>query len=133
MTGTELRWFVRLVAAWLVIASRSAIADTWQGHVATLQDARIACPDIDSDACLPYLAQAVAVADTLTDQAKYDSTRDVFEIPGGGGSIWICDPSVLSEQFNGESLLHLALAANLTIPYWDHALFISALHLCRAR
>ena len=38
--------FVRLVAAWLLgIASQSAMADTWQGNLATLQDAQSACRD----------------------------------------------------------------------------------------
>jgi Rap1a immunity proteins len=83
-----LRWFVCFVPTWLLLTtSQSAIADAWQGHRATLQDARIACRDIGSDSCLPYLAQAVALGDTLSDQANYDPKRDKFESLGGGGSV----------------------------------------------
>jgi len=129
----KLRWFVRLVAAWsLGIASQSAIADAWKGHFATVQDARIACRDINSDSCLPYLAQAVAVADIFSDQARL-GRGGVDEIPGGGISIWVCDPDVLGKDLNGENLLHLALASNFDPPYWDHALFLTVLHLCRRR
>ncbi len=110
------------------------MADTWDGHLATLKDAKIACQDIDSESCLPYLAQAVAVADTLYAQADYDSKRDELKIPGGDGYIWVCHPSVLS-QLNGEDLLHLALATEPSDGegpfYWDEALFTSAINLCR--
>jgi len=130
MTG--LRWVGWLVAAWLLGAvSSTAMADTWRGHLTTLQDARIACRNIDSDSCIPFLAQAVAVADTLFDQAIAVSHQQEFEIPGRNGSIWICGPDVLKE-LNGQSLLHLALAAD-TEGYWDNALFTAALRPCRAR
>ena len=130
------RFLAMLATSGVLVAAVPPMADAyaWRGHLATLQDARIACRDVDSYDCLPYLAQAVAVADTLSDQAKFDLKRpDEFQIPGARSSTWICDTSVY-RQFNGEALLHLALAADFTNEdsvYWDNALFTSALLRCR--
>jgi hypothetical protein len=123
------------LVAFLSITSKSAMAVPWEGHLATLNDAKLACRDIDSGPCLPYMAQAVAIADTLYAQAAYDAKRDKIQIPGGDGSIWACDPSVLN-KLNGENLLHSALATESVNEskafYWDDALFMAALHICRA-
>jgi len=80
------------------------------------------------------MAQAVAVADTLSAQSNYDPKEDKIKIPGRDGNVFTCDPSVLSD-FNGKDLVHLALA---TEPldgykpfYWDEALLASAVKLCR--
>ena len=89
------RFLVMLATSGVLVAAVPSMADAWRGHLATLQDARIACRDIGSDDCLAYLAQAVAVAYTLSDQDNFDLKRpDEFQIPGGGSSTWICDPSV---------------------------------------
>jgi hypothetical protein len=135
MAEIKLQAYLRLIGAGLLcLSGQSAMADTWDGHLATLKDAKIACRDIDSESCLPYLAQAVTMTDTLESQAAYDSNRDIIKIPGRDGSIWTCNPSVWS-RFNGEDLRHLALTtqpseggANF---YWDDALLISALSLCQ--
>jgi hypothetical protein len=58
---------------------------------------------------LPYLAQAVAVADTFHAQAAYDGKHDKIIIPGGDGSIESCDPDILV-RLNGQDLLYSALA-----------------------
>lgn len=109
------------------------MADWWHGHLATLHEARIACRDIDSNSCLPYLAQAVADADTLSAQAKYDQQSDAFQIQGYAGWVPICDASVVRDCFNGDSLPHLALAAPELTIHWDQTLFVSALDLCRGQ
>lgn len=124
------------MAGLLCISSQSAMADTWvgtwDGHLATLEEAKIACQDTSSTSCLPYMAQAVAVADTLQAQANYKNQSEV-QVPGLEGSILTCDPSIV-QQLNGEDLMYLALATEPTDGwpfYWDDALFRAALKSCR--
>src|SRR4051812_18476574 len=104
------RFLVMLATSSVLLATVSSRADSWRGHLTTLQEARIACRDTGSDDCLPYLAQAVAVADTLSAQADFSNSaknNEKFQMPGVNGSTWICDPSAM-RKLNGDSLLHLA-------------------------
>lgn len=128
----KLSWFVRLISAGLLYLSpQPAMADTWTGHLASLRDAKIACRDINSAECLPYLAQAVAVADTLSAQAL--SEQNEISIPGRAGSTLICNTAVL-HFLNGQYLMLVALTADdKTLFYWDDALLASALRSCRLR
>ena len=119
-------------------SSRPAFAQEppWRGHLATLQDAEAACIDWSSDSCLPYLAEAVAVADVFHAQIYYDSKQYAWTMPGSNGSTLVCADIEIAE-LNGQSLLHLALAVDPADLHGDHrwtsALLFSALHLCRAQ
>ncbi len=136
MSGIKFQWLVPIAAIGMVyISPQSAMADTWDGHLATLQDAKAACRDVDAVSCLPYTAQAVAVADTIHAQAVYNANRNDFKIFGRDGSVWICDDSV-SNHLNGEDLTYLALATEPSDGepfYWDDALLIAALNLCHVQ
>ncbi len=118
----------------VITASGPAQAD-WMGHLANLSDAQNACRDIDSNACEPFLAEAVAIADLLHEQSKVAKVggEDKAFLPGGLMSVWACDLSV-HDRLNGQSLLHLALA--LSAPdseslYWTQALRAAALQQCK--
>ncbi len=117
----------------LLLAS-SAMAD-WMGHLARLSDAQIACRDIDSDACQPFLAEAVAIADLLHEQSNIVRVggEDKALMPGYSMSILTCDLSIY-DRLNGQSLLHLALAFSPPDPkslYWTQALRAAALQPCK--
>jgi hypothetical protein len=113
-----------------------AHASSWNGHLAMLSDAKGACSDIDSDSCLPYLSEAVAIADTLHTQASYDAKKREVHIPGGDGSILTCGSNFF-KRLNGQDLAQSALAMEPsdnteTSPYWSDALFKAAVNMCQA-
>ncbi len=65
----------------VITAAGPAQAD-WLGHLARLSDAQNACRDIDSKACEPFLAEAVAIADLLHEQSNTRATyRRLVGIP----------------------------------------------------
>lgn len=106
----------------------------WKGHSATLSDAQNACRDIDSAACEPYLAEAVAIADLLNEQAKIErfGGEEQILLPGATMSQWTCDLS--HGRLNGQSLLHIALASqplDAKGRYWTQALHAAALQQCK--
>jgi hypothetical protein len=45
-------------------------AAEWKGHLSTLLDAQVACTNVHSLECEPFLAEAVAVADILHEIAQ---------------------------------------------------------------
>ncbi len=107
----------------------------WRGHLARLFDAEEACRDIDSQACEPYLAAAVAIADLLYEQAKPDRARaeEIFLLPGGAMSVWECGLEPF-KRLNGRSLTYMAIALSAPEPknlYWTQALLGAALKDCK--
>ena len=105
----------------------------WTGHAATLDEAQLACHDIDSSACLPFLAEAVAVGDILTTQAgvRNGGDKQGIQLPGPNGSNVKCSERFRLPDLNGITLTHLALTRNPHINfYWSNALFVAALDLC---
>lgn len=115
----------------LLLVAAPAFAQ-WLGHSSKLGAAQIACRSLDSAACLPYLAEAVAVADTLKTQAKV--SRDVLELPGPNGVVVRCSERFSLTDLNGETLAHMALTRDQKLnSYWSNALFVAALDLCRNR
>jgi hypothetical protein len=115
----------------------AAAGAPWMGHLARLQDAQVACRDVDSAACLPYLAEAVAIATLLTDQAypmkDHGRRTDDFAVTFYAGSRWRCSRRWV-EGLNGESLLHRALAivsdGSVETFYWSKALQVAAQQGC---
>jgi len=115
----------------LPIQSESA---QWAGHTATLSDARIACSDLESMVCLPYMAAAVAVSDLLSYQAKVvENTPDTaaVEIVFYMGDRKTCSVKWL-RSLNGAMLLKTALSLPDTTQahYWTEALRQAATSLC---
>jgi hypothetical protein len=92
---------------------------------------------MDSSTCVPYLAEAVAVADTLTAQTSVGSgneTQAIFRLLGPDGISVTCGPGFKLEELNGETLTHLALARDPSVNfYWSNALFVAALEFCRTK
>jgi hypothetical protein len=119
------------------LASGAANAGPWMGHLARLQDAQAACRNLDSAACLPYLAEAVAIASLLEDQAypikDHGKFTDDFAVPFYAGSRRRCPRSWVA-GLNGESLLHQALAiesdGSVESFYWSKALLAAAQQGC---
>jgi hypothetical protein len=106
----------------------------WAGHLTKLSVAQLACQTIDSSACLPFLAEAVAVADTLTTQAsvRTGNDKDIIQLPGADGSSARCSERFTLRELNGVILTHLALIRDPHLNfYWSNALFVAALGLCR--
>jgi hypothetical protein len=68
MTPTR-RQYAILGCSFLLTAA-PAFGQEWNGHLAKLSDAQLACENIHSSSCLPFLGEAVAVADTLSTQAR---------------------------------------------------------------
>jgi hypothetical protein len=61
---TMIRGLVVLCA--LACTSATAVElPRWKGHLTTLLDAQVACTDMLSPECEPFLAEAVAVADVF--------------------------------------------------------------------
>jgi hypothetical protein len=114
------------------------LADEWRGHGATLKDAQIACRDIDSKSCEPYAAEAVAVVDVLSAQAKPLTSKDrplEFSVVFHTGHEEHCSAQWL-RSLSGQSLLHTALGLDRDAgpsPFlWSEALLRAARLLCHA-
>jgi hypothetical protein len=103
----------------------------WMGHLAQVKQARLACRNLDSNACQPFLAQAVAVADVIHLQA---SAKDlsvwpvVWLVPVGNKGVRQCHNSIL--QLSGEALLQASLGRTDLDEnqYWSEALFVTAVN-----
>jgi hypothetical protein len=93
--------------------------------------ARITCRNIDSIACLPFLAQAVAVKDVIymltTTQNPYADPL-VWLTPSPGGVVRKCSDGIV--QSSGESLLQTTLGRSdlKDEQYWTRALFVTAVN-----
>ena len=135
----------KLLAVSLLALPVVANSTPWRelGAHAKLLDALIACTDTDSDACVPYLAGAVAVGALLNDQAniaslgRRDKSRtddDRVDIVFYGAQVTRCSVNWL-QSLNGQTLLHSALGLPVTFAeskniYWTDALRRAAISLC---
>jgi hypothetical protein len=126
----------RLTAAVLPLLILQAHASEWRGHLATLFDAQKDCVNTESTACLPYLAEAVAVADVLEESALsewHDKGEVTFTVVFHGGLQQHCTAHWL-KSMNGLKLLHLALVTdtdgNEKSTYWTQALVRASQELC---
>src|SRR5271169_5086517 len=98
---------------WLVVLlslSGQAWSWEWKGHLATLWDAQVACSDTNSKDCEPFLAEAVAVADVMTELSTVDmkAKENLFVVPFPGGNQMHCSDN-WSKSMNGLGLLHSTL------------------------
>ena len=86
-----------------------ALSQEWQGHLARLHDAKIACADIFSHACQPYLAQAVGIVDYI----QWAHSQPY------------CD------KLNGQDVTRLALILDeKAFFYWTQAVIAATRHIC---
>jgi hypothetical protein len=119
------------------MASTGAQAAEWNGHLATLIQAQAACKNSDSNECLPYLAQAEAVAQVLSEQVKLPRANDKAEAYGivfHDGYEQNCSSNWL-QSMRGQTLLHSALglavgASDAQRLNWVAALLQAAQQLC---
>jgi hypothetical protein len=117
-------------------AGQVAQSSEWQGHLATLRQAQIACRNLNSRDCLPYLAEAVAVADVLTAATKVTSPvkgKVSITVVFRSGSEQSCSENWLRNLLNGQRLLHDALLMDARQhAYWTDALLAAAQNLCHS-
>lgn len=103
----------------------------WAGHLSTLKEAQFVCQNLDSSSCLPFVAEAVAVADVLTAQADVGRSQDGIYLSGPNGSTVKCSEGFKLTDLNGAALTHAALTRDPTVNfYWSNAVFVAALDLC---
>jgi hypothetical protein len=121
------------------MASAGAQSSGWNGHLATLIQAQAACKNTDGNECLPYLAEAEAVAQVLAEQVKLpgaNSKQETYGIIFHDGYEQNCSSNWL-QSMNGQTLLHSALALGVGVGdaqrlYWVAALLQAAQQLCHA-
>jgi len=101
----------RLVALVLLALGFAPLiyAKGWQGYTTSLKDAQIACSDIHSDACEPFLAAAVGFTAALTDTAKFNIRDNTYTVTFGGGVQETCTTR-WHESMNGLQLVQLTVA-----------------------
>jgi len=119
----------------VMAAPVSSQASEWLGHLATLAQAQVACTDTSSQACLPYLAEAVAVAGVLTATTKVDFQGKVETITVffRNGNVQQCTENWFQNALNGQRLMHGALgmdASDRAYFPWIDALLAAAQELC---
>jgi hypothetical protein len=128
-----------LCASCALLLSPVANADQWRGHLARLVDAQLACTDTNSSSCLPYLAEAVAVANVLSDTSKPLPPEDkggVVTVTFQNGSQEKCSGNWF-RSMNGLRLLHSALGIETDTSetqkiYWVDALVRASRELCHS-
>jgi hypothetical protein len=127
----EIELMLRRLLYLLLLVSPNAIATEWMGHLAKLEDAKVACRDIDSVECRPFLAQAVAVADVMISLTHYAIKGGEEEIllPNHDQGTFLYCGRVFVEKMNGETLLYMTLARDNPF-YWTEALLATVYQLC---
>jgi hypothetical protein len=128
-----------LIAMLTVTASPVAQPAPWTGRLATLFQAQAACSNTDSNDCLPYLAEAVAVAQVLSEQVKLPGVgdkEDGYGIVFHDGYQERCTTNWL-QSMNGPTLLRAALGLNVGVAdaqrlYWVAALLQASQQLCHS-
>jgi hypothetical protein len=87
--------------------------------------------------CLPFLAQAVAVADVMKELSYVDrdAKEDFVVVPFPYGNLTHCSQNWL-KSMNGLGLLHLTLGSSAfdenKNTYWTHALMVISRQLCHS-
>ena len=117
----------------LLSLSGQAWSQEWRGHLATLWDAQVACSDTNSKDCEPFLAEAVAVADVMTELSFMDLKANVIVVPFPYGNQEHCSDNWL-QSMNGLGLLHttLGLGGDPKSIYWTSALTRASRQLCHS-
>jgi hypothetical protein len=103
------RLVVRLGAACVLLHVGQAFPQEWLGHEARLKDAKIACEDMRSAACQPYLAEAVGIVDYIN---------------------WK-DPDRRCDKMNGFDVTRLALILDEEFFYWTRAVIAATNNICK--
>jgi hypothetical protein len=121
----------RLILLVLSLMFSAASQAEWMGHLAQVKQARLACRNMDSNACQPFLAEAVAVADVIHLQAsskELSAKEIVLLVPVANKGVRQCRGSIL--QISGESLLQATLGRTDLDEnqYWTEALFVTAVN-----
>jgi hypothetical protein len=119
------------------LASAGAQSAEWNGRLTTLMEAQAACKTADSNECLPYLAQAEAVAQVLSQQVKLpaaNSKQEAYGIVFHDGYAQNCSSNWL-QSMNGQTLLHSAMElavgeSDARRLNWVAALLQAAQQLC---
>lgn len=139
MFNKEFGWSASAITCLLVIASPIAEPASWDGRLATLAQAQAACTSTDSNECLPYLAEAAAVAQVLSEQAKLpgvNSKDEGYGIVFHDGYQQNCSSNWL-QSMNAQTLLHSALGLAVGVSdaqrlNWVAALLQASQQLCHS-
>jgi hypothetical protein len=121
----------------LLSLSGHAWAQEWKGHLATLNEARMACSDIHSKDCEPFLAEAVAVAEVMKELSfvDKDAKGDFVVVPFPHGNLTHCSENWL-KSMNGLGLLHSTLGSGAfdenKNTYWTQALMQVSRQVCHS-
>jgi hypothetical protein len=129
----------RPIAVLMALACSGAGAGQWKGHLSTLFDAQVACTNSDSVECEPFLAEAVAVAEVLTEIAKVpglDEKGMDVTVTFHNMNQQKCSQNWF-QSMNGQSLMHSALGLSVDIQsaksiYWVAALLRASQQLCHS-
>jgi len=106
----------RLIAVWIgatcvCLYVSQASSQEWLGHAARLDYAKIACEDVHSAACQPYLAEAVGIVDYLH---------------------WETNRAGDCAKLNGLDVTRLALMLDeKRYFYWSHAVIAATSNICK--
>jgi hypothetical protein len=126
-----------LIAMALACSSATAVElPRWKGGLTTLFDAQVACTDMLSPECEPFLAEAVAVADVFAAIARPSGASGNFTVVFRSMTQENCSENWL-RSMNGQSLMH----ATLSLPedgeaakniYFTNALIRASRQLCHS-
>jgi hypothetical protein len=90
-----------------------ALSEEWLGHLARLDYAKAACRDLSSQACEPYLAEAVGIVDYI----RWEEA---------GGDREYCD------KLNGQDVTRFALIMDEKLFfYWSQAVIAATRSICK--
>lgn len=139
MLKIELDRRVWILTCLCAVTSTGTQAADWNGRLAALIQAQAACKNADSSECLPYLAQAEAVAQVLSQQVKLPGVNgkdDAYGIVFHDGYEQKCSSNWL-QSMNGPTLLHSALGLDVGVSdaqrlNWVAALLQAAQQLCHS-
>jgi hypothetical protein len=122
-----------IVLLMALACSAGSTAAEWTGHLSTLFDAQVACTNIDSLECEPFLAEAVAIADVLHEIAQLAEDGNDFIVTFGNMRQEKCSQNWFT-SLNGLGLLHSALALSVDPQsiYWTNALIRASRQLCHS-
>jgi hypothetical protein len=130
---------VLLVTSLGITTSSIAQSSAWNGPLATLFQAQAACANPDSNECLPYRAEAVAVAQVLSQQVKLPAANgkdEGYGIVFHDGYEQNCSSNWL-QSMNAQTLLHSALGLAVGVSdaqrlNWVAALLQASQQLCHS-
>ena len=99
-----------LGAVCISVCANQALSQEWSRHTARLDAAKIACGDLYSAACKPFLAEAVGIVDYIHSER----------------------PEKYCDMLNGLDVTRLALALDERVFfYWTQAVIVATKEICR--